>query len=615
MLIPIPSGTPTLADALIAIATANLPDDRKAMLASAITTICRWLGKAPYEIPADRTATTRLLKNLVRSPARTGVSRQRVKNVKCLFEQALDVLIPRDQLPKLRQDGAGLAPEWLALWQAWRQLVPKAYGPLSTLMRWCTVHGISPQEVDNTVAEAVADWMVRNGRRTDRGTVLRQIRGYWNQAVGLIPGWPQHRITAALKPAERVCLPDSAFDPIFIAALDTFCAAARAGHTETAASLLVEIEQLDSLEFRRRQQRCEVLGEESIEAMRKAVIAAATAMVARGRASLAQLRTVEDVVNKRGFGCLYDSIVARCPKDPGSGRFRNETNRLIDNQLGHFMMAAVRLPRTHDAELVVLHKLRERMRERHPIADDMTAKNQERLAQFDNPAVLKALHEMPAAVFHQLETERTDNTAGGRTPVTRRMALRAMTAIAVLLLNSVPVRVKTLCLTEMGRNIIWPARAKDAGILRYETWQTKTRVAQQASLAPWKMRLLELYRDVYRPALGNLTGTPHLFADPEVEGGRRGNSDNFGALIASHVRRATGITINPHLWRHLSRKIMLDYDVLYAGASAVLLGHAEGRREYGEICSERAASVLERAVNESLLAASGRGRSIRRRTA
>lgn len=324
---------------------------------------------------------------------------------------------------------------------------------------------------------------------------------------------------------------------------------------------------------------------------------------------LATLRTIEDVVNRIGFGCLYDSIIARHPRDPVMGRSRNETNRLIEAQMGHFMMAAVRLRPTHEAELDFLREVRKTTRKRHPIAGDMTAKNQERLTQFDNPAVLKALHAMPLAVVQQLEIERAANAAAGRTPVSRRMALRAMTAIAVLLLNTLPVRMKTLCLTDLGRNIIWPARAKDTGILRYEAWQTKTKVAQQASLAPWKMRLLELYRDVYRPALGELTSNPSLFADPEVEGERRGKRDNFGSLIAGHVCRQTGITINPHLWRHLSKKIMLEHDVQYAGAAAVLLGHAEGRREYGEIGSVKAAEALERAVLESTITAPDRRRT------
>ncbi|HYH17978.1 MAG TPA: hypothetical protein VD995_05110 [Azospirillum sp.] len=611
---PIIHDSPTLVDVTAAIAAADLPDARKSTLTNAIATVCRWLGKAPYQIPADRTFTTPLLKNLVRSPARTGVSRQRVKNVKCEFEQALDVLIPRDRLPKLGRDGTGLAPEWLALWRAWRPLVPKAYGPLSTLMRWCTVRGIPPEAVDNSVAEAVADWMVHNGRRADRPMVLRQIRGFWNQAVHLVPGWPQRPITAALKPTVRVCLPEADFPPRFIASIDAFCAAARAGSAGAAPTMLDEYDASDALEFERREQRCAILGEESTAAMRSVILATATALVRRERASIAALSCVEDVITPIGFACLYDSIVARHPRDPATGQFRNATNRLIETQTGHLMMAALRLPRHCDHVVSQLHQLRRRVHKRHRVCSDMTAKNQQRLAQFDNPRVLKALHEMPITVFRQLETERTANIAAGRVPVSARMALRALTAVAVLLLNTLPVRLKTLCLTELDRNIIWPARRQDTGLLCYEAWQTKTDVAMQAPLAPWKVRLLEIYRDVYRPALADITDNPYLLASSNSEDGRRGRMDSFGELIARHVRRETGVEINPHLWRHLSKKVMLAADARYADAASVLLGHVEGRREYGGIASEMAAQALERAVVASTSRARGSARPGARRT-
>ncbi|MBV5332739.1 hypothetical protein JZU54_04065 [bacterium] len=114
---PRPFGA-SMADVLSTLAASSMPETRKALLTNAVGAICRWLAVAPSDLAADRTVTTPLLKKLVAYPARTGTSKGHVKNMKAFFEQALDVLSPRERLPMIANDDTGLSPLWRELWVA-----------------------------------------------------------------------------------------------------------------------------------------------------------------------------------------------------------------------------------------------------------------------------------------------------------------------------------------------------------------------------------------------------------------------------------------------------------------------------------------------------------------
>ena len=76
---------PSLASLLEALAALDLPPRRVADLASAVRSLCRVLGKAPGEVPADPGVLGRAMRRAL--PAAAGISPARWANIKSLVLQ------------------------------------------------------------------------------------------------------------------------------------------------------------------------------------------------------------------------------------------------------------------------------------------------------------------------------------------------------------------------------------------------------------------------------------------------------------------------------------------------------------------------------------------------
>lgn len=589
----------TLEDLRQAVASSALvADSDRPALVSAITSAARWLGRPPGELPASLRSLDPQLKALASQHAALGVSRKTVKNVKSLLRKALDLVAPRPALPPVSDPNA-LTPEWRALWTAWRATVPRAYGPLSFLMRHCSNVGIAPDAVDDAVAAAVADRMMACGCRKDLTMAIRHIRGYWNQAAETVPGWPRRRLTLGLAAKGPGSLPLTAFPPAFQRNLEDLLVVARTGYQPGVTGLRARAEARKSRAIKGDDRRKEDNGgrkrlrDASIQGLSDFVRRFASWAVHHGHRRLEDLCTVSDVVNEEVFIAWYDAYCAE-HIPAGERELPRKPAKTLHNACGFLAMAAIRLP-PEDAPVVAdLLPLIECAREGHEIYDDMTPENQRKLAQFAAPENLRALHEIPIRVMERLESERHSRAAAGETPVTLRMALTAAAAMGVLLLNSLPVRVLTLSGTRLD-NVEWPLSRRAEGAVAYEARQTKGKIAARAVLQPWKMMLLSIYRAHYRPLLGD-DGSPFLF--PRCGENKPMRAAAFSGLISRVVARETGLKMNPHLWRHLATKLLLDEDPRYQDTVSRLLGHhGAGRREYGRISQDQAAAALEAAVD------------------
>lgn len=117
-------------------------------------------------------------------------------------------------------------------------------------------------------------------------------------------------------------------------------------------------------------------------------------------------------------------------------------------------------------------------------------------------------------------------------------------------------------------------------------------------MAPWKVRLLQLFVTRYRPLLCNDPGNRFLFT------ARSGPQHIAPGLAAERCKRLIwerlGLAVHMHLWR----KIMASY--LLATTQNVqlvedLLGHVRGSKStelYAELQTKWAAARLDRLVEE-----------------
>lgn len=577
--------------------TPLLADAERPALVGAITRAARWLGRPPEELPASLRSLDPQLKALAHHHAELRVSRKTVKNVKSLLRKALDLVKPRPALPPV-SDPSALTPEWRALWTAWRATVPRAYGPMSFLMRHCSQVGIAPHEVDDTVAAVVADRMMACACRGDLTTTIRHVRGYWNQAVDMVTDWPQRRLTLGLVAKGPVSLPLSAFPPAFRKSIEDLLVVARTGYPQGVVGLRARAEARKAranMGGNRRSDRGtrKRLRETSIEGMLEFIRKWASWAIRHGHVHLETLRTLSDVVNGDVFAAWYDAYLAKHIPD-GEEDLPRKSAKTLSNACGFLAMTAIRLPPDADPVVAALLPMLDFAREEHPTTDGMTPENQQKLCQFSNPQNLRALHEMPICVIERLEAERRSRITTGSEPVTQRMALTAAAAMAVLLLNSLPVRVRTLSGTRLD-DINWPVSRHGGGAVSYEAHRTKGNLAARAELKAWKVGLLMIYRTHYRPVLGD-AGSTFLF--PCRGGGGPMRAPALSGLITRAVAGETGLRMNPHLWRHLAALLLLSEDPRNVDVVGRLLGHAgAGRREYGEISRSQAAAALETAVD------------------
>ena len=97
--------------------------------------------------------------------------------------------------------------------------------------------------------------------------------------------------------------------------------------------------------------------------------------------------------------------------------------------------------------------------------------------------------------------------------------------------------------------------------------RTARRSSSSCSPRPW--RLLDLFLADHRPQLPGCDG-PYLF--PGQDGGPK--SDNaMREAVSAYVRKHSGITLSPHLYRHAIAKIVVERDPGMYIAVSRHLGH------------------------------------------
>ena len=212
-----------------------------------------------------------------------------------------------------------------------------------------------------------------------------------------------------------------------------------------------------------------------------------------------------------------------------------------------------------DKTLEAIDAIYQRLRpERRGLAE----KNIKRLRQFDDERNIGLLLMFPQT---QLNEARARDTGGKTTAVTVQLA------VAVEILLNCPIRLGNLANLSIERHLVWSRhRGRRTVHLAIPPEEVKNRVAIECELSDDAVELLEVYIRDYRPRL--LADGPCEWLFP----GRGSAPKVTGALyiqITGRIAKATGLDVNPHLFRHIAAKLHLDahpgeYEVVRR-----LLGH------------------------------------------
>jgi integrase len=504
-----------LADLIPLISNADLPKARKLDMASAVRAIGKALGAELGDIPIDPGLLRRRLDMV--SPEAIGYSPRRWANIRSLLACAL--ALARPLMPS--RSYAPISEPWEALLAGLSRSDQERVKPL---LRYLSENGIEPRSVTLEVLYGYRHAIKNDRLRAKAEQTWDHLLWLWNKCVRKIPGWPQLEIPRESKRD--------------IYGLEW---------TDFPASLKEEAERFIERQTGRdlsddgppkpwRQTTCET----RLYQLR----AAASALVHQGVAaseitSLSVLTTFENYQKILRF--FYD-------------RHQQKTSSQVANMAAFLKDVAKHWVKVDETELARLKKLSSRLAIPR---QGMTAKNRERLRPLDDPATVEAFLDVPYRIRRELEKARGS---------ARNKAVQAQIAVAILILQMAPIRLKNLTEIDIHTHLI--ARGNRV-YLAIDGSDVKNGELVDFELPEKLVEMLAWYIREHRPLLLQKSSDA-LF--PGADGGAK-SKGLLGEQISKTVRRYTGLAFNPHLFRHAGGKMFLDINPGQYEVVRRVLGH------------------------------------------
>ncbi|MCW3477770.1 site-specific integrase [Limobrevibacterium gyesilva] len=497
-----------MADVVAVVRTADLSKQRAQELIAALNTVGRALGNDLEKIPSDPLLLGRRLAEA--NPLACNVTLRRWNNVRSLVRAALALAVPVASAWR----AADLTPEWGMLRGMLGELYADArrYADISGFMRFCSGRGITPVQVNEVVFEAFRASLSSSLRKRSEETYANCCRT-WNKAGEAFPTWPAFRVFRA---SRRVT---------WTLAWDTFPASLR----KDAQAWLDRLAGVDlTMETFRKPVRPGTLKIREYQ-----LRSAASALVLRGREP-ASIGKLADLVEIESFKEILRYLI-----DRRDGSARGQVGD-IASLLKSVAQFHVGIPKeTLDAMAGVIRRISHQQGRQQ----GLTELNRRRLRPFDEPENVRALVGLPERLLR--EARRT------RPPV--QAALLVQTALAIELLLLAPMRLANLAALDIGLHIQRIRNSKEVSIV-IQSHEVKNSVLLDFPLPATSVALLDVYIQEYRPLIAT-AGSTAVFP------GRAGKPKGHNTLrqqISQTILRYAGLTINPHLFRHITAKLYLD---------------------------------------------------------
>lgn len=527
---------PSFADAIAAIEQANeLTPSRRVHLICSLRQIAKALNRPLESIAARWVAVAHQVNRL--HHAGSGVEWKTLANHKSNAKAAL-LWFRKDHALPLR--GAPLRPEWQQLRV---QLVDRSRrAKLSGLLRHCSMKGIDPLDVDETVLDGYMRYRAETTALAAGAMARRAIARAWNSCLVAIKGWPPQRLTEPpLRSREGPRWED--FPDQLRTDIDTYLMMLSKARRSPTGKRLRPCKP-STIRTRRT---------ELVSFIKKAV---------RLGIPIGDLSSLAALLNP--------DIVERVLDD----RWRKDGDepKAFTIDLAKKLVSMARfLGCLDEAGLERLDDMRANLEQyRH---GGMTPKNLQLIRQVLNDEVWGRVVNCPKALMRRARSLKN------QAPV--KAAITAQIAVAIAILTVAPVRASNLTAIRLDENLIKPGGPQSPYWLVFPNYDVKNRVDLDFPLDDYLTELIDEYVHDFRPDLVRGSNDNALF--PGKTGGSK-DAHLFGIQITDRIKKATGLRITIHQFRHAAAAIYLKHRPGEYETVRRLLGHRSIRTTTNFYC-------------------------------
>jgi integrase len=322
------------------------------------------------------------------------------------------------------------------------------------------------------------------------------------------------------------------------------------------------------------------LAPRTVKLRRNQIHAAVTALVESGR-DPKSIKSVADLVSVDAFKCILRR------RHEAVGGKANSFNRDLAELL---VQIAREWARVDAKQLTELKRLANKV----PMpASGLTPKNKSSMRQFDDPAALHRLRDLPAQLWSEVKGDQRLNF---------RTLAKAQAALGIAMLSYMPLRSQNLHPLEFDVHIFLRGAIRGTSSLEIPSQEVKNKTTELAFDIPQHIaKMLIEYRDRVAPkVIGHRPKRLFVKAD-----GTPKSQAMVALLIKTYLRKRAGIELTSHQFRHLCAKIILDSEPGNFETVRQLLGQTSLKtttRFYAGIDSRRAArhhqNLIDRALAE-----------------
>lgn len=526
------------------IADESVSKSKRSTFASAANMLAKGSGVPLSAIPAHPDSVRRHLELL--NASQLGVSRKSISNARSLLRWGLT----HSGITSGRYHTTELLPQWVRL----RDVLPDKYAKsgFSRFFRFCSVHEILPEQVDDAVSQAFLKALSLEPLVKKPPTLHQTMCRLWNRMADSIEIWPSKHLTV----------------PRYFVSQTLEWADLPPLYRKDAEAYLSRLQKDDPLDL---DLPAKPLKPVSVDKYRYMLRRCASILLRNGMKP-DQVNSLSVIVELENAQTILKHFIPR--------ELEKKKKSASGAEMAVLLKTIARQWVGCDADHIeTIGKYATRLR---PDADGVGQKNRERLAPLRDERTLATLLLMPGKLIKELAKKKVLN---------RKDALLFQKALALLILTVCPLRISNVVCIDLNRHIIWSELGmKGTATFNFSAGEVKNEQSLSFPLPDHVAKAIRLYIERFRPLL---TTSNDGFLFPSTKLGSPKRPDTLSKQLSKLVKATLGLDVNPHLYRQIVHLIVLrQFPGAFEMVSRVL-GHKSTQTALTNYGSEGIAIAME----------------------